>query len=54
MAETLEIRTEKNAAEILLDGHPISDVLSYDLREDTKGAVLTICVEITGNVTVNL
>lgn len=30
VAETLEIRTEKNAAEILLDGHPISDVLSYE------------------------
>lgn len=33
MAQTLEIRTKKDTVQLVLDGHEIHDVVSYQLEE---------------------
>ncbi|SBV94017.1 hypothetical protein KL86CLO1_10456 [uncultured Eubacteriales bacterium] len=54
MAQTVVIKTEKNAAKIVVDGNEISDVISYVLSEDPNGARLTIEISITGEIEVRL
>lgn len=51
MAQTLEIRTKKDTVQLVLDGHEIHDVLSYQLEESPDQLpVLTVRVAITGDV----
>ena len=51
MAQTLEIRTKKDTVQLVLDGHEIHDVLSYQLEESPNQLpVLTVRVAITGGV----
>lgn len=50
MAKAVHIRTKENAAKIVVDGNEISDVLSYELFEDSRGARLKLEVAITDSV----
>ena len=55
VAQTLEIRTKKDTVQLVLDGHEIHDVLSYQLEESPDQLpVLTVRVAITGGVAVCL
>lgn len=54
MAQTLEIQKKKDTATLVLDGHEIHDVLSYQLEESPDQLpVLTVRVAITGDVAVS-
>lgn len=52
MAKSVIIRTQGNAAKIIVDGNEIGDVLSYVLREDYDNARLTLEIAITDAVEV--
>lgn len=55
LAQTLEIQKKKDTATLVLDGHEIHDVLSYQLEEShDQLPVLTVRVAITGDVAVCL
>ena len=50
MAESIQITTRENAAKVVVDGNEISDVLEYKLKEDCKGAVLTLRIYVKGTI----
>lgn len=50
MAESVQITTRENAAKIVVDGNEISDVLEYELKEDSQGAVLTLRICVRGTI----
>lgn len=52
MAKSVSIQTKENAAKVIVDGNEISDVLSYSLTEDSKGAVLELRIAIMDSVSV--
>lgn len=50
MAQVVSIKTEENAAKIIVDGNEISDVLSYRLEEDSNNATLTLKIAVKGEI----
>lgn len=55
MAKTVHILTKENAAEIIVDGNKISDVISYELKEDpNNGPRLTVEIAIMDEVEARL
>ena len=54
MAESVQITTSENAAKIVVDGNEISDVLEYELKENSQGAVLTLRILVKGDINANL
>lgn len=55
MAKTVRILTKENDAEVIVDGNKISDVISYELKEDPdRGPRLTVEIAIMDEVEVRL
>ena len=50
MAKTIFICTKENTAQIIVDGNEISDVLSYELSENTQGARLKLELAVIGAI----
>lgn len=48
--EWVQITTRENAAKVVVDGNEISDVLEYELKEDSQGAVLTLRICVRGTI----
>lgn len=52
LATSVYIHTKDNAAEIVVDGNEINDVISYTLEESPNGSTLKLEIAITGEIEV--